>query len=162
MRLFYIVLPSILILGCANLNPPEPELEIQGDWMVLPMPEGIFAETENFRMETFEVTVPAQDWIETKVNMQEGEFILYQWELVVDETTTETTAENIYTEFHGHKPRIEGELGELMYFRKANGGTGQGRFTSPFAGIHGWFIDNPNDHDITVRIQIAGEFSRDQ
>lgn len=160
MKFLFITLFSVLMFGCANLTEPEPELEIQGDWMVLPMPEGVFAELESFHMETYEVVIPANDWIETKVEMNAGDSIIYRWELVEDETTTEQTTENIYTEFHGHKPRIEGQLGELMYFRKATGGFGQGSFKSPFTGVHGWFIDNTNDQDITVRVHIAGEFAR--
>ena len=158
MKFLCIALSSILMFGCANLIQSEPELEIQGDWLVLPMPEGVFAELESFNIETYEVVIPAYDWIETKVEMQTGESIVYRWELVEDETTTGETAENIYTEFHGHKPLPEEGLGELMYYRKATGSFGQGEFTSPFTGIHGWFIDNTNDHDITVRVHVAGEF----
>lgn len=158
MKTLYITFFSLLLFGCANLIDSEPELEIQGDWMVFPMPEGVFAELESFRIETYEVVIPAFDWIETKVEMDLGESMVYRWELVEDENTTDMTTEMIYTEFHGHKPRAEGELGELMYYRKATGGEEQGSFTAPFSGIHGWFIDNTNDHDIVVRVQVAGEF----
>jgi len=165
MKFVCTILFSILLSSCggqAQLLPePEPEYEIEGDWMVLPMPAGVYADTNNFNMEAFEVVVPGLDWIETKVDMDMGKAIIYRWELVEDETTTAQTAQNIYTEFHGHKPRVEGELGELMYYRKAVGGYGQGFFRSPFTGIHGWFFDNTNEQDITIRIQIAGEFSKD-
>ncbi len=159
MKLVFTSAFCLVLVGCAIGPQQEMEPVIEGNWIVLPMPEGVFAEINRFATETYDVVIPASDWIETKVEMDMGESIVYHWELVEDENTTELTSDSIYTEFHGHKPRIEGELGELMYFRKATGGSGQGIFTSPFSGIHGWFIDNTNDHDITVRVTVSGEFS---
>ena len=90
------ILFSILLSSCggqAQLLPePEPEYEIEGDWMVLPMPAGVYADTDNFNMEAFEVVVPGLDWIETKVDMDMGKAIIYRWESVEDETTTAQTA----------------------------------------------------------------------
>lgn len=160
MKIFGLFPLYLLLIGCGTLLQDEPEPVVEGDWIVLPMPEGVYVSTEAFRSETWEVVIAAMDWIETKVEMEEGKTIVYRWELVEDERTDALTRDSIYTEFHGHKPRIEGELGELMYYRKATGGNGEGVFTSPFTGIHGWFIDNTNDHDITVRVSVAGVFSR--
>jgi hypothetical protein len=106
------------------------------------------------------VIIPANDWIETKVEMDLGESIVYRWELIEDATTTDATKDLINTEFHGHAPKVEGELAELMFYRKATGGSGQGSLIAPFSGIHGWFIDNTNSHDISVLVSVAGEFSR--
>lgn len=159
MKFFYLITLSLILSSCGSMSEQESEGVINGEWLELPMPEGIFAETESFQMQTYEIVVPANDWIETKIEMDIGNSIVYHWELIEDENTTETTTDAIYTEFHGHAPRVEGELAELMFYRKATGGSGQGTFSAPFSGIHGWFIDNTNDHDIVVRVQIAGEFS---
>lgn len=160
MKFFGIALFSLLLFGCSNVFQKDAEPVVVGDWLELPMQEGTFSELSRFHVETYEVVIPANDWIETKVEMDIGEFIVYRWELIEDETTTDATRDLINTEFHGHAPKVEGELAELMFYRKATGGSGQGTLTAPFSGIHGWFIDNTNNHDISVLVSVAGEFSR--
>ena len=61
----------------------------------------------------------------------------------------------LYAEFHGHTPPVN-NVGDLMYYRKATGGTERGTLVAPFTGIHGWYLRNDGEQPIVVRLKVAG------
>lgn len=50
--------------------------------------------------------------------------------------------------------------GEAVTYEKVRGKkVGDGSFTTPFAGEHGWFWRNRDKSDVTVKLQIRGDYS---
>jgi hypothetical protein len=47
-------------------------------------------------------------------------------------------------------------VGDLMFYRKADGGSERGSLVAPFSGIHGWYLVNGTDEPIVVRLEVAG------
>ncbi len=58
------------------------------------------------------------------------------------------------SDLHAH-----GDAKSVTY-KKARGQTaGNGNFKTPFAGEHGWFWRNRDKKDVTVTLQVRGEYS---
>lgn len=56
-------------------------------------------------------------------------------------------------DLHGHGG------GDSVTYEKGRGETaGEGSFTAPFAGDHGWFWRNRDDAPVTVTLQVRGDY----
>ncbi len=123
----------------------------QVDWNELPLAEGLFREfSSDYRSDVIDIPLAAGGELEYKLGLNEGDSIVYQWDAVeLDDPET------LYSEFHGHTPPVN-NVGDLMFYRKATGGTERGALTAPFTGIHGWYLRNDGDEAIVVRLKVAG------
>ena len=96
-------------------------------------------------------TLAPGDYIEIKATMEEGATLFYSW-----------TADGgrINFDLHAHA----GD--QNVTYEKGRGKTsGEGSFETPFAGNHGWFWRNRDSSDVTVTLQLRGDYSaivRDQ
>lgn len=82
---------------------------------------------------------------EIKATMKEGATLNYAWL---------TSGGGINFDLHAHAG------GENVSYEKGRGQTsGVGSFETPFAGNHGWFWRNRNKSDVTVRLQLRGDYS---
>lgn len=100
---------------------------------------------ENWRDEKSFTLKPGKG-IEWKLVMKKGQAIEYKWR-----------AENgrINYDFHG-----DGVSGEVSY-EKGRGKKGaEGAFTAPRDGKHGWFWRNRDKKDVTVKLQIRGDYNK--
>ncbi len=92
-----------------------------------------------FRLAPFEA-------VEYKYRLEEGHALLFQWradgEVLYD----------MHAEPDGAAP------GYAESFAKGRGAAGDGSYTAPFAGIHGWFWQNRGGEDVTVILQATGYF----
>ncbi|MEO0637413.1 MAG: transmembrane anchor protein [Pseudomonadota bacterium] len=89
-------------------------------------------------------TLPPGEATEIKATMEEGATLFYRW-----------TAEGgrINFDLHAHAG------GENVTYEKGRGQTsGEGDFNTPFAGDHGWFWRNRDTQDVTVSLQLRGEY----
>lgn len=82
---------------------------------------------------------------EIKATMEEGATMTYVWS---------ATGGRINFDLHAH---ADGE--EVTYDRGRGQTSGEGSFETPFAGDHGWFWRNRDDADITVTLQLSGDYS---
>jgi len=82
---------------------------------------------------------------EIKATMEEGATMNYAWV---------ATGGRINFDLHAH---ADGE--EVTYDRGRGQTSGDGSFETPFAGDHGWFWRNRDDADITVILQLRGDYS---
>lgn len=82
---------------------------------------------------------------EIKATMEEGATMNYAWV---------ATGGRINFDLHAH---ADGE--EVTYDRGRGQTSGDGSFQTPFAGDHGWFWRNRDDADITVILQLRGDYS---
>lgn len=82
---------------------------------------------------------------EIKATMEEGVTLTYAWE---------ATGGRINFDLHAHAG------GDAVTYEKGRGQTsGKGSIETPFAGDHGWFWRNRDDADVTVRLQLRGDYS---
>lgn len=82
---------------------------------------------------------------EIKATMEEGATMNYTWS---------ATGGRINFDLHAHAG------GEDVTYERGRGQTsGEGSFETPFAGDHGWFWRNRDDANITVTLQLRGDYS---
>ena len=111
-----------------------------------------FYDRGGFRTDTIEIRIPGYDGdLEYKIRMRGGDTVVYSWQVAEIENP-----EFFYTEFHGHTEPAPGQVGQVMFYRKATGATAQGWLQAPFEGIHGWYLQNQSTQPVVVRLQLAG------
>jgi hypothetical protein len=123
----------------------------QVEWNELPLADGVFREySADYRTDVIDIPLGPFGELEYKLGLNEGDAIVYQWDAVELEDP-----EMLYAEFHGHTPPVN-NAGDLMFYRKATGGTERGTLIAPFTGIHGWYLRNEGEEPIVVRLKVAG------
>jgi hypothetical protein len=66
----------------------------------------------------------------------------------------------VIQDFHGERAGGASAEGPAeVSFDKQNRKQGSGSFAAPFAGIHGWYWENPGGTAITIRLTSAGFYS---
>jgi hypothetical protein len=95
-----------------------------------------------------QIIVPANRGIEYKFAMQQFKKMTYQWQ-------TDGTA--LFFDLHGEP---EGDTsGYYESYAIATVNEMQGSFTTPFAGIHGWYWKNTSDQEVTIKLTVSGEYT---
>lgn len=123
----------------------------QVEWNEMPLADGVFREyTTDYRNDVVEIPLGPLEELEYKLGLNAGDSIVYQWDAV-----DLKDPEMLYAEFHGHTPPVN-NAGDLMFYRKATGGTERGTLVAPFTGIHGWYLRNDTEDRIVVRLKVAG------
>ena len=90
-------------------------------------------------------TLAPGEFTEIKATMEAGATMTYAWS---------ATGGRINFDLHAHAG------GRNVTYEKGRGQTsGEGSFETPFAGDHGWFWRNRDDADITVVLQLRGDYS---
>jgi hypothetical protein len=103
------------------------------------------AEPAAFRQDTVELKFPPREGYEYKFKLQEGAGMIYSWK----------AAQGLEYDFHGEPEG--GPKGYFESYEKNNGGAfGNGSFTAPFTGTHGWYFKNNTGETITVKLTTAG------
>lgn len=90
-------------------------------------------------------TLAPGEFTEIKATMVEGATMTYAWS---------ATGGRINFDLHAH---AGGE--EVTYERGRGQTSGKGSFETPFAGDHGWFWRNRDDGEITVTLQLRGDYN---
>ncbi len=123
----------------------------QVSWNEKPLADGVFREYKaDYRNDVIEIPLDALGELEYKLGLNAGDSIVYQ----CDASGLEKP-ELLYAEFHGHTEPVN-NVGDLMFYRKANGATERGVLTAPFTGIHGWYLRNDGDEAFVVRLKVSG------
>ena len=96
-----------------------------------------------------ELTLGSRQGIEFKARMRAGDAMLFNW-----------TAEGgpVHFDMHGEPAGATGD--EFTSFRRGkHQPSGNGLFTAPFDGTHGWYWKNMNPHAVSIRVRISGHYS---
>ncbi len=91
--------------------------------------------------------VPAQSGIEYKFYLAKHQKMTYQWH---------TNGALLYVDLHG-EPAGD-NTGYYESYTIANVQQVNGQFTTPFAGVHGWYWKNSTDNDIEVTLTTQGNY----
>ena len=96
-----------------------------------------------------EVTLASRQGVEVKARMRAGESILFSWK---------SEGGVVHVDMHGEPLGAVND--EFTSFRRGKHQPGgDGLFTAPYDGTHGWYWMNANPHPGTVRVRVAGNFS---
>lgn len=87
------------------------------------------------------------EFVEYKYQLNQGSALLYSW----------TTSDTVSFDFHGEP--ADGPEGFAESFRLGKDDHGNGAFTAPFTGIHGWFWGNLGANTVTVKLKTAGFYT---
>ncbi len=119
-----------------------------GDPTPLPNPAVFQNETKAPETRTLQVVIPPEAETEVKVKMQAGKVVVFSWQ---------TDMGLLYVDHHGHDPSFGPDF-FVRYVEEQEIAGGSGSLTAPFAGEHGWYWLNFNEHPVTVTVTITGYF----
>jgi hypothetical protein len=92
-------------------------------------------------------TLGPYEYVEYKYGLEQGASLLFSWEATAP----------VLHDFHGD-PDGDQEPAEVS-FDKRERQRASGTYTAPFAGMHGWFWENPGATPITLTIATSGFYS---
>ena len=103
------------------------------------------AQAQETWKDDFSFTLEPGEGIEWKLVMEEGATAEFSWS---------TDSGRVNFDLHGDGG------GQNITYEKGRGTTGEtGVLTAAFTGNHGWFWRNRDSSDITVRVQLRGDYS---
>ncbi len=100
-----------------------------------------------FRQETVEFRIAPRGSLEYKYRLDKGQPMFYAWKA----TTT--------VNFEAHAEPDGAPRGYAQSYEKGAAAADSGTLTAPFAGIHGWYWENPSDTEATVTLTTAGFYT---
>jgi hypothetical protein len=139
-------------LGLTRLSDPLPAADrasapVAGSPLV-PTSDGPIAHyPARFKTDSTQFVLGPYEFVEYKYHLEKGAVMLFSW----------TATAPVLHDFHG-EPQSGGENAAVSYEKKARR-DGDGVFTAPFPGIHGWYWENPGADTITVNLTSAGFYS---
>jgi hypothetical protein len=101
-----------------------------------------------FKMDVYEVVLAPYEYVEYKYRLEKDAAMLYSWSATAP----------LKHDMHGERAAgSEGPPEET--FDKEDRRQASGTLIAPFAGIHGWYWENPGNEPITIRLTSAGYYS---
>jgi hypothetical protein len=97
-----------------------------------------------FRSDEIKIPLKPDGELEYKVRMQPGGTLIYSW--AADHGT-------VYYDMHGEKPT---DPDHAQSYGTGIAATVNGSLIAPFAGIHGWFLQNQEGTPIVVTLKMSG------
>jgi hypothetical protein len=123
-------------------------------WREYPLRDGVISiQPGKWRTDVIDISVAPGKGLEYKLTMKKGEGVVYN----VSYTGLDHPG-MMEVEFHGHTEQVDG-VGDLMFYSKTGGSPESGVFTAPWDGIHGWYLKNQSDKEVTVRLELAGFYA---
>jgi len=101
-----------------------------------------------YHNETVAFAVGPRQSVEYKYRLAKGDALLYSWTATVP----------VNYELHAEPDGAPAGYAESFEKRDASAAA-SGTLTAPFAGIHGWYWENPGDTPITVTLSAAGFYT---
>ena len=136
----------------AIANPPTTaaDLPVPAGGRLTPVvkgPVGLYG--EGFKTDVFEVSLGPYEYVEYKYQLEPGASMLYSWR------ASSPVIQDLHGELTAPSPGQEPE----DVFEKATRAESSGSFTAPFAGLHGWYWENPGATPVTIRLRSSGFYS---
>jgi len=115
---------------------------------VKPVVSEAITTAEGQSSDTIEVIVPAGRGVEFKFAMAQFKKMEYNWK---------TDGELLFFDLHGEP---EGDTtGYYESYAIATLDGMKGSYTTPFAGVHGWYWKNTSDKPVAVQLTVSGEYT---
>lgn len=110
-----------------------------------------FSKTHNngYRSDQLTIKLAMGEEVEYKAVMQQGDALLYSWEV---------GSGIVYTDFHADPgEHVEGYPDEyFIRYRESETGRSSGSIVAPFGGNHGWYWLNIQDNAIEITLNVSG------
>lgn len=103
----------------------------------------------SYSYDVYEVTLEPFEFVEYKYQLEQGAVMVFSW----------TASAPVVQDFHGERAEAAAGAAPEESYDKADRQGADGTFTAPFAGIHGWYWENPNADPVTVRLTTSGFYS---
>lgn len=98
-----------------------------------------------WRQDEMTISLPPHSGQEVKAHMQKGDSFIFNW----------TSSGPIKAEMHGEELNAADDA-FTDYWKELEISGGQGDFTAPFGGIHGWYFRNKGETPVTVTVKTVG------
>jgi hypothetical protein len=136
-------------LGLMRVSPiAEAEPVIPAGDRTVPVPMGPLTYYGTpYKLDRAVFELGPYEYVEYKYRLEPGASMTYAWEATVQ----------MIHDFHGD-PEGGPEASEVS-FDKQERSRGYGTHTAPFAGMHGWYWENPGGTRVTVTLTSAGFYS---
>jgi len=102
-----------------------------------------------FKVDVFEIELAPYEYVEYKYQMEKDAAMLYSW----------TATAPLRHDMHGERAAGAADGPPEQSFDKDDRRQASGSLTAPFAGIHGWYWENPGADTITIRLTSAGYYT---
>lgn len=138
---------AMSVLATSALGQPKPPPELRSREAPHLMVEREHGQA--FRSDVVEIALaPATQTgsrVEYKVDVGAGDALVYSL----------TADLPVISEFHG-----EAHATKTVIFYREDTATAaaHGQFIAPMSGAHGWYLANPHDRPVTVRLRLAGYY----
>ena len=109
-----------------------------------------------FKSDTLTIELDVGEQTEYKAIMQQGDALVYHWQLDHGET--------VYTDFHADPGENAEGYPEMYYIRYAESEAAEssGSLVAPFTGNHGWYWLNIEEEPITITLEVHGYYDQVQ
>jgi hypothetical protein len=101
-----------------------------------------------YKQETIEFVVGPRDFVEYKYRLDKGEALLFSWK----------STGRVDYDFHAEPDGAPSGYAE-SYEQQKSKQLASGTLTAPFSGIHGWYWENLEDHEVTITLTSAGFYN---
>ena len=140
-------------LGLTQIAAPSVVVDVpktEGAPMV-PTPIGpIGLYPGEFKLDVFEIELAPYEYVEYKYQLEKGAAMLYSW----------TASAGVVHDFHGERGADAADGGPAEEsFDKQNRRQSSGSYAAPFAGIHGWYWENPSAEPVKIQLTTAGFYT---
>ena len=138
---------ALAVLTTPALGQPKPPPELRSSEMPHLVVER--AHKERFRSDTVEISLaPASQTgsrVEYKVDVGAGDALVYSLKADLP----------VISEFHGEAHATK----TVVFYREETAmAASHGQFVAPMSGAHGWYLANPHEKPVTVRLQLSGYY----
>ncbi|HSI59214.1 MAG TPA: hypothetical protein VLA16_16755 [Ideonella sp.] len=111
---------------------------------VAPQGKETIAKATTMRSDEMTLVVKPHTGVEVKAHMKTGDHLIFRWE----------ASAPVKMDMHGEPPNAGDEF--TRYWMESDLSAGQGAFTAPFDGQHGWYWRNRSEKDLTIKVRTAG------
>jgi hypothetical protein len=137
---------STVLYSAIDTSNMKPQYNQQGE--PLPVIDGINLREHNepYKTETIETTLIPRQQIEYMAKMDQGEVLLYSWE--VDGKS--------YFDFHAHQENVNPDI----WIRYEEGARlkANGSIIAPYSGEHGWYWVNLDTRPVKLKLTVSGYY----
>jgi hypothetical protein len=137
---------SSVLYSAIDTSNMIPQYNQQGE--PLPVVDGINLREYNepYKTETIETTLIPRQQIEYMAQMDQGEVLLYSWE--IDGKS--------YYDFHAHQENVNPDI----WIRYKDGASlnANGSIIAPHSGEHGWYWVNLDTRPVKLKLTVSGYY----
>jgi len=107
----------------------------------------VFSQADEYRADSREFTLGPYETVEYKYELNPGATMLYSW----------SASDDVDFDFHTEPAGKPASASET--FEKGTTRSSHGAYVAPYAGIHGWFWENPTGENVVITLNASGFFS---